>query len=93
MDKVQAYALIEGRVQGVSFRYYTQMKAHELGITGWVRNLSGGRQVEAVFVGEKNAVEKMLAWCERGSPHARVDSVAVHFEDTVTPFHSFNVRY
>ncbi len=92
MEKVQARVLIEGRVQGVSFRYYTQLKAHELGITGWVRNLSGGRQVEAVFVGEKDAVEKMLAWCERGSPHARVDSVRVEYQSP-SEFHGFNIRY
>jgi len=92
MEKVQARVLIEGRVQGVSFRYYTLRKAIELGLTGFVRNLSDGR-VEAVFEGEKETVEQMLRWCERGSPHARVDSVAVYFEETITPFHGFNVRY
>ncbi len=92
METIQAHTIIEGRVQGVSFRYYTQMKAHELGITGWVRNLPGGRQVEAVFCGEKSAVERMLAWCEHGPRHARVDSVAVEYQSP-SEFHSFNIRY
>ncbi len=91
MAKVQARVLIEGRVQGVNMRYYTQLKANELGIDGYVRNLIDGR-VEAVFVGEQPAIEKMLKWCEKGSPYARVDSVAVHYEP-VSQFHGFNVRY
>lgn len=91
-EKIQAHAIIEGRVQGVSFRYYTQLKANELGITGWVKNLPGGRQVEAVFCGEKSAVEKMLAWCAHGPPHARVDSVTVDYQSP-SEFRGFNIRY
>ena len=33
-----ARAFVEGRVQGVVFRYWTVQVARELGITGWVRN-------------------------------------------------------
>ncbi len=92
METVQAHAIIEGRVQGVSFRFYTRHKAAELDLTGWVRNLPGGRQVEAVFCGEKSAVEKMLAWCDHGPPHARVNSVTVEYQSP-TEFHGFNIRY
>ncbi len=91
MEKTQAHVFIEGRVQGVSFRYYTQRKAWELNLTGWVRNLRDGR-VEAVFAGEVDAIEKMLAWCHIGAPHARVDSVAVDYQSP-DEFHGFNIRY
>ena len=33
---------VGGRVQGVSFRYYTRREAVTLGLTGWVRNESDG---------------------------------------------------
>ena len=91
MEKTQAHVFIEGRVQGVSFRYYTQMKAQSLGLTGYVRNLWDGR-VEAVFTGEVAAIDKMLAWCKVGPPHARVDSVTVAYQSP-GEFHGFNIRY
>lgn len=91
MAKTQAHVFVKGHVQGVSFRYYTQQKAIALGLTGWVRNLWDGR-VEAIFAGEADAVEKMLAWCKVGSPHARVDSVTVEYQSP-GDFHGFNIRY
>jgi len=91
MVKTQAHVFIEGRVQGVSFRYYTQQKAVILGLSGWVRNLWDGR-VEAVFAGDAVAVSQMLAWCNIGAPHARVDSVTVDYQSPAE-FHGFNIRY
>ncbi|HCB50358.1 MAG TPA: acylphosphatase, partial [Chloroflexi bacterium] len=40
MKRVEA--TVQGYVQGVSFRYYTQREALRLGLTGWVRNESDG---------------------------------------------------
>lgn len=65
---------VYGRVQGVSFRAYTQRKAQQLGITGWVQNQPDG-SVAAEFHGPPEAMAAMLAWCEMGSPAALVDRV------------------
>lgn len=92
MEIVRVKVLIDGRVQGVSFRYYAQRRAAELELTGFVRNLSDGR-VEAVFEGEKAAVAAMLKWCESGPPSARVDSLAVRYEEPEGRFSGFNVRH
>ena len=67
---------ISGRVQGVGYRDWTQRKATELGLSGWVRNLASG-EVEAVFSGPAEAVDAMLAACRRGPQFARVDDVKI----------------
>ncbi len=91
MTESQARALISGRVQGVSFRYYTYHEALKLGLSGWVRNLWDGR-VEALFQGAKADVERILAWCENGPPAARVDVVQVDWDEATDPLEGFKVR-
>lgn len=90
--KARAHVYISGWVQGVFFRAYTRDKATELGLKGWVRNLGDGR-VEAVFEGEKEAINEMLEWCHKGSPSARVEDVKVEWEEFKGEFGSFEVRY
>lgn len=87
----KARALISGRVQGVSFRYYTYHEALKLGLDGWVRNLWDGR-VEAVFQGTKPEVERILEWCKSGPPSARVDVVEVDWSDSPDELDGFKVR-
>ena len=70
------HVIIQGRVQGVWYRGWTQDRAQELGLDGWVRNRSD-RSVEAVFSGAYEAVETMLALCREGPPAARVDQVRI----------------
>jgi acylphosphatase len=70
MRRVRVY--ISGDVQGVFFRTSCADLAERLGLSGWVRNVEGGR-VEAVFEGTEPAVEQMLIWCRKGPPLARVD--------------------
>ncbi len=65
---------IEGRVQGVWFRYWTVEQATVLGLRGWVRNRFDG-SVEAVFAGPGRAVAEMLRRCHRGPPYARITRV------------------
>jgi acylphosphatase len=71
---------IEGVVQGVGFRWWTQQHATNLGLDGWVRNRRDGG-VEAVFAGPRDVVEKMVALCRAGPTSARVDWVNVQPED------------
>ncbi len=70
------HVLISGRVQGVAFRAWTARRADALKLSGWVRNLPDG-DVEAVFSGDADAVEIMLAACQDGPPGARVTKVEV----------------
>jgi acylphosphatase len=68
------HVVINGRVQGVGFRAWTERQAKTRGLSGWVCNRRGGT-VEAVFAGEAEAVEAMLAAARIGPPGARVDAV------------------
>ena len=67
-------AIVMGRVQGVFFRASTAERARELGVSGWVRNLSDGN-VEAHLEGADDAVGPMLDFLRSGPPSARVDEV------------------
>lgn len=67
--------VISGRVQGVSYRAWTEREARTRGLAGHVRNRDDGA-VEAVFSGPEAAVDAMLAVCQKGPPSARVSDVA-----------------
>jgi acylphosphatase len=88
----RVHVFISGKVQGVWFRSYTEAEAKKLGVKGWVRNLPDGR-VEAVFEGEDEAVDKMVAWCYKGSPYAKVEDVEVIEEPYKGEFTDFRIRY
>lgn len=82
---------IEGRVQGVFYRASARERAHNLGLTGWVRNQPEGR-VELVAEGPREVLESLLAWCRKGPPLARVDSVEADWGAPTGEFSSFEVR-
>lgn len=65
---------ITGRVQGVSYRAWTEAAAAQLNLRGWVRNRRDG-SVEAVFSGTGEAISDMLRRCHGGPPAARVEQV------------------
>lgn len=67
---------ITGLVQGVSFRYYTRLRAEELGVTGCVRNEPDG-SVTGHFEGPERAVDALVDWCGRGPAYADVEDVSV----------------
>ena len=75
-DRRSVRVRIEGGVQGVGYRYWTERVAGELGLVGWVRNRRDG-SVEALFSGAADDVAQMLERCKDGPPSARVTAVQV----------------
>ena len=71
---------MRGHVQGVFFRETTRRQAQAQGVAGWVRNQPDGT-VEAVFEGEREAVERLVAYIREGPRGARVDWVDVVSEE------------
>lgn len=76
MAREAARLVIEGRVQGVGYRWWTVEAARALGLAGWVRNRADG-SVEVLALGPREALERLAAACEEGPPGARVRSVRV----------------
>jgi acylphosphatase len=66
--------VVNGRVQGVGFRYFVVREAQALGLAGWVRNLPDGR-VEVLASGEPDIVSALEGRLWEGPPHSRVTSV------------------
>jgi acylphosphatase len=84
-------ANIQGRVQGVSYRYYTQRTAQRLGLKGWVRNEHDG-SVAVVAEGAETALKQLLEFLRNGSPAAQVHSVKFDWQDANNEFDRFEIR-
>jgi acylphosphatase len=92
MAKSRVKLMIQGLVQGVNFRYYTQREAQKYNVNGWVRNLADG-SVAAVFEGEEEDVEAMIQWCRHGPPAAHVTELIAQPEEYRGEFQFFSVKF
>ena len=72
--------LIQGRVQGVGFRWFVQREAGMLDLRGWVRNTEEG-EVEVVASGAVEELAKLRASLRRGPRGSRVDHLIEHYLD------------
>ena len=90
MKKIQAIA--SGKVQGVGYRMYTQSKAEELGVVGFVQNLMDST-VKIVAAGEDDKVDALINWAKSGSPAAEVKDLqteAIEYQNG--EFDCFEIR-
>jgi acylphosphatase len=67
---------VSGRVQGVFYRGSAQVRARELGITGYASNLADGR-VEVLACGESFQVDTFIDWLWIGPAAASVTAVEI----------------
>jgi acylphosphatase len=89
MERV--HVVIKGTVQGVGFRYSTQVEASQLDLTGYVRNLPDGT-VEIIAEGPSQALNRLIDWTKQGPPSADVKRVEVSHLTASGEFSSFQVR-
>jgi len=85
-------ALVQGRVQGVGFRWFTRRSAEELGLSGSVRNRVDG-SVEVEIQGPAAAVEKMIEALRRGPGAARVERLRTQTLEPIAGASRFEVRF
>lgn len=75
---------VEGRVQGVGFRFFVERVAAGLGLKGYVRNRADGR-VEVYAAGAEEALAKLRERLETG-PRA---SLVERLQEQAVPFEQY----
>ena len=83
--------IIDGRVQGVGFRYFVLENAQHHGIKGYVKNMPGGG-VEVDAEGEREQLDQFLNVCRQGPPAARVEGFKVD-DLPVFGYSRFRIRH
>ncbi|WP_067836337.1 acylphosphatase [Amphibacillus sediminis] len=93
MAKIHAHMIVHGMVQGVGFRYTTQIKANEIGVTGWVKN----QLDDTVEIEVEGEIEKVYQFIDQikasPSPAARVEDVELSISEELKAYQSFKVVY
>lgn len=83
---------INGRVQGVGYRYFVQKRAQDHNLLGWVKNRPDGT-VEIEAVGPRPSLEEFLHYVRVGPAAANVASAEVHWFEDEPSYNSFDVRF
>lgn len=91
-DYTRVHGFVAGRVQGVSFRYFTQDSAVKHDLTGWVRNLPDGN-VEFLAEGQKGMLNSFLKDVNRGPVSARVTNLELNWSNFTGEFKNFRIRF
>ena len=81
---------IFGRVQGVGFRYFTQRKAQETNVKGFVKNRPDG----SVFIeaeGKTQNLEVFINWVKKGPSWAMVTQYNIS-ELPLAGYENFSIR-
>jgi len=65
---------VQGRVQGVGYRYFVLRQADALGVTGFARNLGDG-SVEVIAEGSEPALAELEARLREGPAFSEVSAV------------------
>lgn len=88
----RVHLIISGDVQGVGLRAWTKRRAHDLGLTGWVKNREDDC-VEVVAEGGKDALDAFIKQVWLGPDVAWVKDVDILWSDATREFVTFSVLY
>ena len=83
--------VVQGRVQGVGYRYFVLRIAGRQGLTGWVANQPDG-SVRCVVEGPPDELDRIETWLRDGPPGAVVDAVQAVRMPATGRFDRFEVR-
>ena len=89
-ENTRLHAIINGRVQGVGFRYFVHDNALSMGLYGWVRNRLDG-SVELLAEGERKVLEKMLVAVRRGPRASMVLGIETKWKPATGEYKDFRI--
>jgi acylphosphatase len=92
-DLASVHAIVYGFVQGVFFRAFVSECAAELGLAGYVRNLSTGDAVEVQAEGTRKQLERLISYLKVGPPTARVEKLVINWSEYTGSYSSFRIRH
>ncbi|HSK94281.1 MAG TPA: acylphosphatase [Candidatus Angelobacter sp.] len=91
MSAERLRARVEGRVQGVGFRWWTRRRAEALGLVGWIMNADDERSVELVAEGMPDRLDELERLLHVGPDGARVERVEIRREPASGEFDQFGI--
>ncbi|WP_394237806.1 acylphosphatase [Niallia oryzisoli] len=89
---IQLHIIVSGKVQGVGYRYFSQMKAVQYGVTGWAKNLADN-SVEIVAVGSKDQLDPFVEELRIGNPFSKISDMEITESEVTEQFNSFTIKY
>ena len=92
-DEIGLRAVVQGRVQGVSLRYFVVRRAQRLALKSYVHNRPEGRSVEVVAEGNREGLEELLIHLNQGPAGSVVHRVDASWTETSGAYQDFRVVY
>nr|WP_295972170.1 acylphosphatase [uncultured Bacillus sp.] len=89
---IQLRIIVSGKVQGVGYRYFSQMKAAQYGIKGWAKNHTDG-SVEIIAAGSNEQLEPFIEDLRKGNPFSKINYMEITEMDHADHFPSFTIKY
>lgn len=84
-------AIVYGRVQGVGYRAFAREAALQLGLSGYVRNLSDG-SVQVVAEGEKQLLDRFIEKLKEGPSFGGVTDAEITWHEYIGDLKGFSIR-
>ena len=89
MEKVHYKIHLQGKVQGVGFRYTAKEVADKLNLYGYARNMRDGT-VTIESEGSKDKLEQFLSWCKTDSYKTNIEQIGFE-EKEIEGYREFSV--
>lgn len=92
MPRKRLHIVVEGRVQGVGFRYFTHQLGARMKLAGWVRNRGDG-SVEVEVEGDAEKLDEFVLQLNRGPALSHVRNLRIDERAVTEQTTSFQIRH